>query len=101
MKTKELERPATQANGKRAALVGALAATFRTIMWQGHKQTADTMESIGLTLPQAGVLMHLNAIGGRATMSDIARMTYQSAATATGVVDRLILAGLIDRERDE
>jgi DNA-binding MarR family transcriptional regulator len=69
-------------------------------MWQGNKQGAAIMERIGLTLPQAAVMWTLGAYGGRATMSEIAHLTYQSGATVTGIVDRLAEAGLVERERD-
>jgi len=69
-------------------------------MWQGNKQGAVIMERIGLTMPQAVVMWTLGAYGGRATMSDLAHLTYQSAATVTGIVDRLADAGLVERERD-
>jgi len=70
-------------------------------MWQGNKQGAVIMERIGLTVPQAIVVGTLAACGGGATMSEIAHLTYQSAATVTGIVDRLADAGLVERERDE
>src|SRR4051812_35838032 len=87
-------------SGRRAELLGGLAATFRALMWQGNKQSTTIMERIGLTLPQAAIMWSLGAFDGRATMSEIARLTYQSAATVTGIVDRLTDAGLVERERD-
>jgi DNA-binding MarR family transcriptional regulator len=103
MNTGELEpvgELAEQGSGRRTELLGALTVTFRALMWQGNKQGAVIMERIGLTLPQAAVMWALRAIGGRATMSEIARLTFQSAATVTGIVDRLADAGLVERERD-
>src|SRR5438094_6507570 len=89
-----------QGTGRRSELLQALTATFRALMWQGNKQGAAIMERIGLTLPQAVVMWTLGAYGGRATMSDLAHLTYQSGATVTGIVDRLADAGLVERERD-
>ena|SRR5438094_1000165 len=86
--------------GRRSDLLQALTATFRALMWQGNKRGAVIMERIGLTLPQAVVMWSLGACGGRATMSELANLTYQSAATVTGIVDRLADAGLVERERD-
>src|SRR3954453_23183173 len=80
-----------------AELLQRLSATFRALMWQGNKQTGDFMEHIGLTLPQAVVMWTLGAYDGIATMSDLAQMTHQSGATATGIVDRLTDAGLVER----
>jgi DNA-binding MarR family transcriptional regulator len=85
---------------RRAELLQMLSATFRALMWQGNKQTGDFMERIGLTLPQAVVMWTLGAYDGIATMSDLAQMTHQSGATATGIVDRLTDAGLVERVRD-
>jgi len=89
-----------QATGRRAELLQVLTAAFRALMWQGNKRGAAIMERIGLTLPQAAVMWTLGAYGGRATMSEIARLTYQSGATVTGIVDRLADAGWVERERD-
>src|SRR5436190_12257680 len=103
MNTSELERGSRreeQTTGRRSDLLNALTATFRALMWQGNKEGAAIMERIGLTLPQAFVMGTLAGYGGRATMSDIARLTYQSAATVTGIIDRLADAGLVERERD-
>jgi len=97
---KPASKLAEQGMGRRAELLQALAATFRALMWQGNKQGAAIMERIGLTLPQAAVMWTLGAYGGRATMSEIAHLTYQSGATVTGIVDRLAEAGLVERERD-
>src|SRR4029453_10434239 len=103
MKTNEFAHKSTlteQETGRRSELLQALTATFRALMWQGNKQGAVVMERIGLTLPQAVVVWTLGACGGRATMSEIAHLTYQSGATVTGIVDRLTDAGLVERERD-
>ena len=103
MNTSELDhksRLTEQGTGRRSELLHALTATFRALMWQGNKQGSAIMERIGLTLPQAVVMWTLGACPGRATMSDLAHLTYQSAATVTGIVDRLADAGLVERERD-
>jgi DNA-binding MarR family transcriptional regulator len=86
---------------RRAELLQTLSSTFRALMWQGNKQTTGFMERINLTVPQAVVMWTLGAYGGRATMSDIAQLTHQSAATVTGIVDRLTDAGLVERDRDK
>jgi DNA-binding MarR family transcriptional regulator len=85
---------------RRSSLIYDLTATFRALMWQANKHGAAVMERLGLTLPQAVALWTLDACGGRGTMSEIAGLTYQSAATVTGIVDRLADAGLVTRERD-
>ena len=103
MKSSELEakdKKGGRRDEKRKALLEVLSETLRALTWQANKQTTGFMEQIGLTLPQAVVMWTLEAYGGRATMSDLARTTHQSAATLTGIVDRLADAGLVERERD-
>ncbi len=99
MKIDEVVAPVNGETRRRADLLQMLSATLRALMWQGHKQTGGFMERIGLTLPQAAVMWTLGAYDGIATMSDLAQMTHQSGATATGIVDRLTDAGLVERVR--
>src|SRR6266487_4381091 len=101
METDEVELPPSRETPERADLLQMLSATFRALMWQGNKQTSGFMERIGLTLPQAVVMWTLGAYDGIDTMSDLAQMTHQSGATATGIVDRLTDAGLVKRVRDQ
>lgn len=56
-------------------------------------------KTVGLTAPQLLVLQALEKTG-RAKPSDIAREVHLSQATITSIVDRLIRAGLADRERN-
>lgn len=100
-KLDHVETGGEQHSGKRGELLQSIAMTFRTLLWHGHKHMATDMEEIGLTLPQAVVLMALETYGGRAKMSDLARMAKGSGGTLTGIVDRLVSAGLVDRIRDE
>lgn len=100
MKTSKVDPGSEQVAERRAELLQTLSSTFRALMWQGNKQTTGVMDLIGLTMPQAVIMWTLGAYGGRATMSDLAQMTHQSAASVTGIADRLASAGLVDRERD-
>lgn len=52
----------------------------------------------GLTAPQLLVLQSVSRTG-RAKPSDIARQVHLSSATITSIVDRLVRAGLVSRER--
>src|SRR4051812_41562473 len=101
MKTDDIVPSTSSETAGRGELLQMLSATFRALMWQGNKQTGDFMDHIGLTLPQAVVMWTLGAYDGIATMSDLAQMTHQSGATATGIVDRLTDAGLVERVRDK
>ena len=71
------------------------------IVWHAQKQITHTLTQpqIDLTLPQ---LMTLFAVrhAGSCRMSELAEQTRQSAGTLTGIVDRLIADGLLDRARN-
>src|SRR5438270_14016622 len=97
METDEGVASLSNETSRRTGLLQVLSSTFRALMWQGNKQTTGFMERIGLTLPQAVIMWTLGASGGRATMSDLAQMTHQSAATLTGIVDCRADAGRVRR----
>jgi DNA-binding MarR family transcriptional regulator len=78
-----------------------LSEIIRATTWQSYRQSMESMEQLGVTIPQAVMLMALEAQGGRSTMRDLTRLTQQAGATLTGITDRLVDAGLVSRERDE
>ena len=51
-------------------------------------------------MPQAMVLLGLETNGGQCTMSELVQATQQSPGTLTGIVDRLIAARFVERDRD-
>jgi len=53
----------------------------------------------GLTFPQFVTLHMLECAGGECTMGPLAAAAMQSAAAMTGIVDRLLERGLVQRER--
>lgn len=53
----------------------------------------------GMTSPQLLVLQTLSDAGGKAKPSDIARQVHLSQATVTSIVDRLMRAELVERQR--
>lgn len=78
----------------------------RTIMqlgWLGQRQFMQLLadEQFGLTVPQYHTLLHLSYCSGMCKMSDLARATHQSAASLTGVVDRLLEKQLVERGRPD
>ena len=85
---------------RRTDILRELTATVSAMMWQGDRQSMVAAEHQGLTLPQQTVLLAVDAQGGQSTMSDLVRLTHQSPATLTGIVDRLVSAGLVARTRD-
>lgn len=69
--------------------------------WLGQRQCLQLLEShqFRLTLPQFYTLLHLYDMDGECKMSDLADATHQSAASLTGVVDRLLNKELVVRTR--
>lgn len=73
------------------------------IGWLGQRQFTHLLAQprFDLTIPQFHTLMHLNHCADECKMSDLARATHQSAASLTGVVDRLLEKRLVARVRSE
>ena len=73
------------------------------IGWLGQRQFMQLLsdERFDLTVPQFHTLLHLSYCSGECKMSDLARSTHQSAASLTGVVDRLLEKRLVARGRPE
>lgn len=71
--------------------------------WLGQRQFMQLLaeERFGLTVPQFYTLLHLSLWQGECKMSNLARATHQSAASLTGVIDRLLDKQLVQRERPE
>jgi DNA-binding MarR family transcriptional regulator len=73
------------------------------IGWLGQRQFMQLLAEarFDLTIPQFHTLMHLSHCAAECKMSDLARATHQSAASLTGVVDRLLEKQLVARVRPE
>src|SRR5215510_13368575 len=71
------------------------------IGWLGQRQFMQLLaeDRFDLTVPQFHTLLHLYYNDGECKMSDLARSTHQSAASLTGVVDRLLEKQLVARGR--
>lgn len=90
----------------RGAERGALEDIERAIMqisWLAQRQFMQLLdeERFRITLPQFYTLIHLHQTGEECKMSDLADATHQSAASLTGVVDRLAEKHLVERTRHE
>lgn len=72
------------------------------LSWLGQRQFMHLLDSkrFRITLPQFHTLFHLHQMDGECKMSDLADATHQSAASLTGVVDRLLEKQLVARTRD-
>lgn len=77
--------------------------TIMQISWFAQRQLMQLLddERFRLTPPQFYTLLHLSQQGDELKMSDLADATQQSAASLTGVVDRLAEKQLVDRKRHE
>jgi DNA-binding MarR family transcriptional regulator len=73
------------------------------ISWLSQRQFMQLLDSdpFRLTLPQFYTLLYLHQMSGKCKMSDLADATHQSAASLTGVVDRLLEKQLVMRARHE
>ena len=73
------------------------------IGWLGQRQFMQLLAEarFDLTIPQFHTLLHLSHCATECKMSDLARATHQSAASLTGVVDRLLEKQLVARIRPE
>jgi MarR family transcriptional regulator, organic hydroperoxide resistance regulator len=73
------------------------------ISWLGQRQFMQLLaeERFDLTVPQFYTLLHLSYCAGECKMSELARSTHQSAASLTGVVDRLLEKQLVARGRPD
>ena len=67
--------------------------------WLQHRRFAQEISDLKLTVPQFYTLSTLVGLGGTATMGELARTTYQVSATMTGIIDRLVRDGLVERRR--
>lgn len=85
---------------ERSDYLSRINASIGLLLWHGHRHFVVSMENLGLTVPQAAVLFCLESSGSELSMSELARMAQQTPATLTGIVDRLIAAGLLERARD-
>jgi len=87
----------------RSQQIEALEQAILKISWLGQRQFAQLLDEdrFKLTMPQFVTLLHLHYCHGECAMSALAEATQQSAASLTGVVDRLLEKDLVRRERHE
>ena len=81
-------------------LASELAGAIFRVAKSTKRSIRTDLEAQGLTLPQGMALHTLAAAGGRLSARELGRECDMLASTATGVVDRLELHGLVERERD-
>jgi len=84
----------------KSELASELAGAIFRVAKSSKRSIRADLEAQGLTVPQGMVLHTLAAAGGRLSARELGRECDMLASTATGVVDRLELHGLVARERD-
>ena len=75
--------------------------TFVMLVWVSARQFSQELQSFGLTLPQFMALAALVAHQNPCTMSDLTKATIQDPPTMTGIMDRLVKMGFVQRTRSE
>jgi DNA-binding MarR family transcriptional regulator len=91
-----------QATGERGP-VEEIERAIMQISWLAQRQLMQLLDEdrFRVTPPQFYTLLHLFQHGEEVKMSDLAEATQQSAASLTGVVDRLAEKQLVERRRHE
>lgn len=74
---------------------------FISLMWIHHRQFSHRLQTFDLTRPQFITLTSLVAHKWPCTMRDLTDVTFQDAPTMTGIVNRLIKMGLVERTRSQ
>ncbi len=70
------------------------------LSWAIQKQLAQELIEFHLTVPQYVALRAIQHEENGCTMTRLAQASYQVAATMTGIIDRLVDQGLVERVRD-
>lgn len=90
-----------EVESQREELQQRFCASYSRLNWEMHKHSMERLEQIDLTMPQLIVLLKLHDMGGSATMCELIDLTLQSGPTLTRIVDRMVAAGMVRRERDD
>ncbi len=86
---------------RREECIEALERVLRQLTWQGRKSLAQELSYYGVTVPQFYALLSLEKRDRARPMSELAQATQQASATMTGIIDRLVRMGLVERRRKE
>jgi DNA-binding MarR family transcriptional regulator len=77
----------------------AIAALLPRLIGAQQRQLTHDLAGYGLTFPQFITLTALEQLEGECRMGPLASAAMQSAASMTGIVDRLLERGLVERDR--
>ena len=79
----------------------ALRHKLMQLNWVQHRRFAQELSDLDLTVPQFYTLNALVEMGGTSTMGVLSKHVLQVSATMTGIIDRLVRDGLVQRSRGE
>ncbi len=74
---------------------------FMLLMRVSKRWFMQRLQIYNLTLPQFVTLVTLASHNNACTMSDLTNVTFQDPPTTTGIIDRLIKMGLVERTRSQ
>ncbi|MDM8519269.1 MarR family transcriptional regulator [Anaerolineales bacterium HSG6] len=74
---------------------------FISLMWTAQRQFSIRLQPFGLTKPQFMALSALAAHNQPCTMGDLREVTFQDGPTMTGIINRLIKMGYVERTRSQ
>lgn len=86
---------------RREECIEALERMMRQLTWLGRKSLAQELSYYGVTVPQFYALLSLEKYGQACPMKELAQATQRASATMTGIIDRLVRMGLVERRRKE
>lgn len=69
------------------------------LTWRQRQRMGRLLRVPGLTMPRFLVLAFIHSHGDRCTMGELAEATDQCSATMTGIVNRLVKSGWVERQR--
>jgi DNA-binding MarR family transcriptional regulator len=74
---------------------------FVSLMWIAARQFSHRLQPFGLTHAQFIVLASLAAHQQSCPMRDLTDVTFQDPPTMTGIIDRMVKMGLVERARSQ
>ncbi len=86
---------------RREERIEALERLLHQFTWLGRKSLAQELSYYEVTVPQFYALLSLEKRGRACPMNELAQATRQASATMTGIIDRLVRMGLVERRRKE
>jgi DNA-binding MarR family transcriptional regulator len=81
--------------------ISSIARVVSQLIWLGSKRSHQQLSDFGLTAPQYYTLIALSHQDRPRSMQVVAEITHQDAATATGIIDRLVKLGYVSRQRGQ